>query len=138
MARALRLYLEEGSRESRKGEALPRLYRHAPKLDRLCRRLALQPLSRFHDHSGTSKVPSGVSDTIKIMVKSKPWFPVADGLATLVPLLRWLEQNPTRFGLLSDDYRGVLEELRLCVAGLEARPPETCRFNLCASQDATS
>jgi hypothetical protein len=137
MASALRLYLEEGSRESRGGEALPCLYRHAPKLDRLCRRLALRPLSSFHDRSGIDKVPSGVSDTIKIMVKSKPWFPVADGLATVVPLLHWLEQNPTRFGLLSDDYRGVLEELKLFVAGLEARPEATCRFNLCVSRAGT-
>jgi hypothetical protein len=134
MGTTLRLFFEEGAKESRGKQALVCLCRHASKLDRICRKLDLKQLSDFHDDSGTGlsqELPGGVTETIKIMIRSKPWFSVADGLATLGPLLRWLEQNPTRFGLLSDDYRGVMDELRHCVEQLEAHPDESCRFNLC-------
>lgn len=132
MGSAFRLHFEEGTKQSRGKDVLACLYRRASKLDRICRRLEVTPICDFHD--GLDAAPdafhASVTDTLKIMVKSKLWFPIADGRASFVPLLHWLEQNPTRFGLVYDDYRGILDELRRCVAELESRSDESCRFNL--------
>jgi len=131
MGIAFRLHFEHGTRQTIGKELLVCVYHRASKLDRICRRLGLTPISDFRDglDGKEERFPSHVTDTVKIVVKSKLWFPIDDGLATLVPLVDWLEQNPTRFGLWSDEYPGVLEELRRCIAELKSQPDDISRFN---------
>lgn len=140
MSTALWLYFREGQAASSSQEDLFFLYRHAGKLDRICRSLALKPLSEFHDvtdarfNLGDEPLPDGMSSTVDLMVERGTWHPISDGLSTFSELLRWLRANPTRFGLLRDDYQAVLDELAQCVKSLESRQVGSCEFNLCVVQ----
>ena len=140
MSTALWLYYRVGETASSSQEDLIYLYRNAPKLDRICRNLSLKPLSEFHDltdakfNLGNEELPDGMSSTTELMIKRGSWHPVNDGLSTFSALLQWLMANPTRFGVLGNDYQEILDELTLCVKSLESQKASPCEFNLCVVQ----
>jgi hypothetical protein len=140
MSTALWLYYREGETASTNQEDLVSLYRHASKLDRICRNLSLIPLSEFHDltdakfNMSNEALPDGISSTTELMTKRGSWHPVNDGLSSLSALLQWLSTNPTRFGVLGNDYQKILDELTICVKSLESRAESPCEFNLCVVQ----
>ena len=140
MSTALWLYYREGKTASSNQEDLIFVYRHAAKLDRLCRNLSLKPLSEFHDitdakfNLGNEGLPDGMSSTVDLMVDRGSWHPVNDGLSTFSALLQWLRANPTRFGVLGNDYQEVLDELTPCVESLESKKAGPYEFNLCVVQ----
>ena len=137
MSTALWLYYRERKTASSSQEDLIFLYRHAPKLDRICRNLSLIPLTEFHDltdakfNLGDEQLPDGISSTVELMIDRGSWHPVNNGLSSFSALGQWLRENPTRFGVLRNDYQEVLEELMLCLKSLELQKTSPCEFNLC-------
>lgn len=140
MSTALWLYFRDGDSAASDEEDLVFIYRHASKLDRICRKLSLTPLSNFHDltdadfNMGAAPLPAGMSDTRELMMLKGSWHPVSDGEATFSALLEWLKANPTRFGLLRDDYQSILAELEHCLNCFESRGGREGDFNLCVVQ----
>ena len=140
MSTALWLYYRAGKTASSNEEDLIALYRHAKQLDRICGRLSLTPLSAFHDltdakfNLGDEDLPDGMTSTVELMVDRGSWHSVTEGRTVFFELLEWLKANPTRFGLLGNDYNEVLGELKRCLESLEAQETDSCEFNLCVVQ----
>lgn len=68
------------------------------------------------------------------MMLKGSWHPVAAGKTTFSGLLEWLKAHPTRFGMLRNDYQGILQELEHCLNCLESRAGREGDFNLCVVQ----
>ena len=83
---------------------------------------------------GAASLPAGMSDTRELMMLKGSWHPVSDGEATFSTLLEWLKANPTRFGMLRDDYQSILAELEHCLNCFESRGGREGDFNLCVVQ----
>ena len=140
MSTALWLYYREGETASSDQEDLITLYRHAEKLDRICRSLSLTPLSEYHDFTDAAfnlsneELPDGMSSTVDLMKVQGSWHSVTDGVSVFSSLLQWLEDNPTRFGFLGNDYKEILGELRQCLKSLRSKEASDCEFTLCVVQ----
>lgn len=110
------------------------LVRHAGKLDRICRRLGVRPLSEFHDATeARAQLEEPDDPTLTgwdLLARDGAWFDPSEGLAVLDALLAHLEDTPVRFGLLSDDHGEVLRDLRDARASVAGARDAGARFHL--------
>lgn len=112
------------------------LHEHSDKLDAISRKLGLTPFLDLCDTTDLRynmdefELPDGVESTNDIMAKEGAWADVADGIRLLDGLLAHLRENKTRFGLLSNDYDQVMEELAEALAYAKTAPAGA-KFNFC-------
>lgn len=112
------------------------LHEHADKLDALSKKLGL---GSFNDICDTTdlrfnmeefELPEGVESTNDVMAKEGVWIEVAQAVRLLEGLHTHLTQDKVRFGLLSNDYDQVMEELAEALAYAKAAPVDA-KFNFC-------
>ncbi len=113
------------------------LHEHIDKLDALSKKLGL---GSFNDICDTTdlrfnmdddfELPEGVESTNEIMAKEGVWVEVAQAVRLLEGLHAHLTQDKVRFGLLSNDYDQVMEELAEALAYAKAAPADA-KFNFC-------
>lgn len=110
------------------------LVRHAGRLDRLCRRIGLTPLSTFHDAAEARHVLAE-TETEEVsgwdlLAREGAWFDPVEGLEVLSALVAHLEATPVRFGLLTDQYPEVLRDLREARESVTRARDQGARFHL--------
>jgi len=112
------------------------LYKHAEKLDEICRRVGQRS---FHDLCDTTdlvfnqdddaELPQGMTSTHQLMAKSGKWVAAADAASLLTAALQDIEGKRTRFGLLRNDHDAVVTELKESLAFALAAAAKGGRFN---------
>ena len=113
------------------------LYEHGDKLDAISRKLGLTPFLDLCDTTDARfnmdddfELPEGVESTNEIMAKEGMWVDAAQGVSLLEGLIAHLKANKVRFGLLSNDYDQVMEELAEALAYAKTAPAGA-KFNFC-------
>lgn len=112
------------------------LHEHSDKLDAISRKLGLTPFLDICDTTDLRfnmdefELPEGVESTNDVMAKDGVWIDAAQGVSLLEGLLAHLKANKVRFGLLSNDYDQVMEELAEALAYAKTAPAEA-KFNFC-------
>lgn len=93
------------------------LFKHADKLDKLAGGAKLAPFSSLLDHTdmqfnmSDDELPEGMQSTNEMMARQGVWKSADDALAILVGLLGEIQSKKPRFGMLKNDYDGVVTEL---------------------------
>ena len=112
------------------------LHEHSDKLDDLGKKLGL---GSFNDICDTTdlrfnmdefELPEGVESTSEVMAKEGVWVEVAQAVRLLDGLLTHIKEKKVRFGLLSNDYDQVVEELTEALA-YAREAPAGAKFNFC-------
>ena len=110
------------------------MYRHLSRLDGVCVGVGLRKLSDFLDTTDLETAFAGDDvtgeDGWERMAKVGQWFPPQEGVAVLTGLIARLREKPVRFGLLSNQYAEVLEDLGDCLASIEAAQAQQAMFHL--------
>ena len=111
------------------------MYRHLNRLDGVCVEIGLHKLSGFLDTTDLETAFAGDDATgengWERMAKVGQWFLPQEGVAVLTGLIARLREKPVRFGLLSNQYAEVLEDLGDCLASIEAAQAQQAMFHLC-------
>ena len=114
------------------------MYRYSDRLDSLCAKIGVRPLSEFHDttdaEANLGPAPdesAGTFDAYVRMASRGKWFSPEEGLEIIDRLLDALRQNPLRFGLLKDRYVEVMAELSACRQAIDFARQQRAKFNLC-------
>ena len=130
-------YLRDGKVSSDESDKWA-LYRFAGKLDRLCSKLGLPPLSGFHDTTDARanlepETGDGteIPNTWETMAETGDWYFPDDGLRVIEALLAELERNPVRFGFFGDRYGDVVAELKEARASIARAKTMEAQFHLC-------
>ncbi len=101
------------------------LYKFANSLDRFCKKNGLAPFSGLFDYTdmeiniGRKEMPENVDSTDQVMLKSGQWSDFKTTLQHLSTLSEKLTHNPQKFGLISDKYSDILDELNDTLKWLE-------------------
>ncbi len=127
-------YLKDGRVSSDEADKSA-MYRHVDKLDKLCAKLSVRKLSEFLDttdlEANMSDAPLEEGSSWELMAKRGRWFHPDEGLKIVSALIEQLEKEPIRFGLLSDNYSQVLEDMRECRASIVKAKDAGAQFHLC-------
>jgi hypothetical protein len=127
-------YLKDGKVTSDEADKSA-MYRHLDKLDKLCLKLSVRKLSELLDttdlEANFNDNPLNEGTTWEIMAKKGKWFQPGEGIKILSALIAQLQKEPVRFGLLSDNYSQVLEDLTACRASVEKAKNNHAQFHLC-------
>ena len=132
-------YLKNGSITSEQQD-LWAMYHFSDRLDRLCAKIGVRPLSEFHDAADAdaeedlAPAPHESAGTLHEYLKMAsrgPWFPPEEGLDILDKLLDSLRRSPVRFGLLKDRYIEVMVDLVECRQSIEKARQQGAKFKLC-------
>lgn len=127
-------YLKDNNVESDEFD-LHQLYRHAAKVDKLCKGIGVRKLSDFHDNTdmlvnmGMKQCPEDKS-TYDLMVEEGNWFNPSEGLLVVDKLVAELTKNPVRFGFISNKYQELIAELEHCRASIQKALDNGVKFNL--------
>jgi hypothetical protein len=112
------------------------LYKHAQKLDAIARDLGLASFAAACDDTDARyqfdddlELPTGMTSTCEVMVRSGTWLGVQEADRMLDGLLARIRERKIRFGLIQNQHDAVLEELGQVLAFLRSRP-DAERFNL--------
>lgn len=94
------------------------LYKHADKLDEICRRLLQRSFNDLCDTtdleynlSDEDELPQGLTSTNELMAARGKWVMAADAVELLTAVIHEIDARKTRFGLLKNDHDAVLAEL---------------------------
>ncbi|MFT5130576.1 MAG: hypothetical protein ACI8W8_004207 [Rhodothermales bacterium] len=110
--------------------------KHASKLDKVCQKLGVKPLSSFHDTTDAEMNVMGLEDQSdevdfhQLISERGKWFNPQAGVDVLGELLADLEREPIRFGLLSNDYDDVMADLAACKSAIEFAQAAGARFHM--------
>lgn len=110
------------------------LYRHADKLDALAKKLGLPSFLSACDDTDLRfnledrDLPEGMSSTTEVMAAKGAWLARAEAQAMLEGLVAHIRTEQTRFGLINNQHRAVVEEMTGVLAFLESQP-DAERFN---------
>jgi hypothetical protein len=137
MSTALRVhYLKDGRITSEQGD-LWAMYRFSGRLDRLCAKIGVRPLSEFYDATAVDAEEDlpplhgesvGTLDSYLRIASQGKWFPPPEGLDILDKLLDTLRQSPARFGLLKDRYIEVMVDLAACRESIDKAYQQKAKF----------
>ncbi|MFT3735262.1 MAG: hypothetical protein QM776_09585 [Rhodocyclaceae bacterium] len=111
------------------------LYKHAGKLDRVCRGLGLSGFLSVCDTTDQrfnlddTDLPAGMSSTDEMMAASGVWMPIVEAVLWLQTLRDHIVSRNVRFGLLSNQYEQVLAELDEVLAFARAEAATAQQFN---------
>lgn len=112
------------------------LYRHARKLDDICRTLGLPEFQSMCDTTDLRyntddafELPEGMTSTNELMARQGVWTDAATAIGHLRRLVAHLREKKVRFGLLSNDHDAVVGELDEVIAFLASRGDGATRFN---------
>lgn len=111
------------------------LHRHTARLDRLCAKLGVKPLSEFCDSTdveynlGRLTLPAGMVSTDELMAQSGTWVDADVAIATLEALLKEIQANKIAFGRLKNDHATVVAELDEALAFARDVARQGGRFN---------
>ncbi len=103
-------------------EGLALLYSFAGKLDAVCDDAGVSPLTTFFDRSGEEADLDALDlliDNGAHLANQGTWFAPDALLETLTGLQAELSETPRRFGLLSNKYAQVMDELAKAIAAAE-------------------
>ncbi|MCA1944696.1 MAG: hypothetical protein LDL30_05360 [Desulfovibrio sp.] len=122
MPPSLQLNILRGNQVVWLADGLVTLHGYVRKLDGVCRELGVAALSSFFDtttHDADLDELDLLIDDGAHLAERGAWHDAAGLLATLQALHQELAARPRRFGLLSNNYPQVLDELTRCLAALE-------------------
>ena len=111
------------------------LFKFTDKLDRLCKDLGLRCFSELCDSTDLQVnldqlvLPSGMESTDELMARSGVWFDSQEVVKILTDLIRKIEKDDIRFGLISNHQSEVLLELKESLAFAEQGVNLRARFN---------
>jgi len=127
-------YLKEGHVSSDESDKSA-MYRHVDKLDKLCVKLGVPTLSGFLDTTdlevSMSDEPVDTGNTWELMARKGKWFHPDEGVKVLSALIEQLQKQPIRFGLLSDGYPQVMQDLSDCRDSIIKARQDGAQFHLC-------
>lgn len=127
-------HLVEGEVVSEK-EDYYALYKHAKRIDAICKSLNLKTLTSFCDltdvrfNNGDFQLPPGASSTDDVMKVQGVWIEGKEAHKILSSVLAYVRDKKPRFGLLKNDLSEVLEELEASVRFAEQAASLQARFN---------
>lgn len=111
------------------------LYKHADKLDAICRDIGVLPFSEIHDATdarvnlGDAELPAGMESTDELMAKEGVWVGAHDALQMLEALLNKIETENIRFGVLQNAHDAVVEELKESISFAREAAGKSAKFN---------
>ncbi len=126
--------LEDGKVCSDESDKLA-LYKHAEKLDALSAKLGLGSFLDICDttdarfNSGDIKLPAGMESTDEVMATEGVWISAKDAEKLLTGLLTHIKHQRIRFGLLSNDHDGIVEELAEALNYAKSAKSPEAKFN---------
>jgi hypothetical protein len=112
------------------------LYKHREKLDSIARGLGLRSFLAACDDTDLRynmedlALPDGMESTNEVMAVSGAWLGRTDALSLLQGLLAHILAEKTRFGVLQNHHRAVVEELSEVILFLQAETSAE-KFNFC-------
>jgi hypothetical protein len=132
-------YLKDGSITSEEQD-LWAIYHFSSRLDRLCAKIGVRPLSEFYDATAVdaeedpAPAPDEPVGTLHAYLRTASrgkWFSPEEGLDILDKLLDTLRRSPVRFGLLKDRYIEVMVDLAACRQSIDEARGQKAKFKLC-------
>jgi hypothetical protein len=111
-------------------------YKHAKKLDAICKQLNLPELSGFVDDTDLLvnmdqlELPEGMQSTDELMATQGNWVDAQVAAETLGKLLAHVQANDIKFGVLRNSRQDIIEELELCSAFAADVAEKGGKFNL--------
>ena len=112
------------------------LYKHARKLDKICKSLNITPLSDFFETTYADSylmqrgLPEKYKDFKEWIKAEGNWNDPQEGEAALSGLLTHLKGHKQRFGLWHDDYPHVVKELECAIGHIAGARKNAAKFAL--------
>lgn len=116
------------------------LYKHAKRIDAICKELGLRPLTSFFDFTDVRfnndefELPPGAESTIDVMKVMGVWIDASEAHEVLVCVLQYLRDKSPRFGLLKNELAEVVEELEASIKFAEEAKKANAKFNFSVVQ----
>ncbi len=111
------------------------LFDHTDKLDDLCKSLGMPPFADLCDSTDARfnmdefELPDGMESTNDYMAINGSWTDLPDAIRVLETLLRHIQENSVRFGLLKNQHAEVVTELTEVLAFAKAHRGDGAKFN---------
>jgi hypothetical protein len=126
--------LEDGIVRSDESDK-PALHKHAEKLATISQQLGYTSFLEICDttdvlfNTGSIELPTGMETTEELMAVEGVWLQVGEAEKFLTSLLAHIQQQNTRFGLLSNDHNLVVAELTAALAYAKSANSPAAKFN---------
>lgn len=111
------------------------LFKHADKLDSVCRASGLPPFSEICDSTDMRfnvddiELPEGMQSTDELMAQNGVWMEGKSAVEMLERLLAAIESKQIRFGAIKNNYDDVVAELEESIAFAKVAAENGARFN---------
>ena len=113
----------------------PFILKFSKKIDAICRKNKLLEISTFFDsteiQAGMIDDYQGFEDGYRLVEAKGKWFEPSDGIAVIEKVLEVLKETPIKFGLISDRYNEVINELKNCLEQIKVIESKNGKFNFC-------
>lgn len=127
-------YLDDGTVVSAE-EDLYALYKYSNKLDKITRELGVTPFAEFQDTTDAEynvsdeELPEGMESTNELMAIRGVWIESTEAVTVLESLVKHIESENIRFGLLSNAKDQVLQELSESISFAKKAAVIGAKFN---------
>jgi len=113
----------------------PFILKFSKKIDKICKENKLVEISKFFDSTELQAEMTddyqGFEDGYRLVESKGKWFEPSEGIDVIQKLINILKETPIKFGILSDRYNEIQNELNNCLEQLKDIENKNGKFHFC-------